>query len=260
MRFFAGDKCLLLIQDRLVDSNKIKKAIESMFTAYLPKGASPWVYLSLEIDPAKVDVNVHPTKSDVHFLYEDEMTEAIVAAVQSTLVNANASRSFAVQTLLPGAAEPDKRGESSTRKAAPNYKVRMDPSNRTLESMFVPNDPSQLTSFTEATQEREAKRRAVVEGEEGGDEEMDQDDNGMAITGGTLWDEPKETKGREIPESLCEFTSIQELRKEAKKKGYPELEQVLAKHSYVGLVDRRLCLSLIQYSTKLFLVNHASLG
>ena len=31
--------------DRLVDSSKIKKAIDSLYTAYLPKGASPWVYL-----------------------------------------------------------------------------------------------------------------------------------------------------------------------------------------------------------------------
>ena len=31
--------------DRLVDSSKIRKAVEAMYTAFLPKGASPWVYL-----------------------------------------------------------------------------------------------------------------------------------------------------------------------------------------------------------------------
>lgn len=32
-------------EDRLVDSGKMKKAIESLYTAYLPKGSSPFVYI-----------------------------------------------------------------------------------------------------------------------------------------------------------------------------------------------------------------------
>ena len=36
---------LLTLPDRLVDSGKIKKAIDSLYTAYLPKGSSPWAYL-----------------------------------------------------------------------------------------------------------------------------------------------------------------------------------------------------------------------
>lgn len=92
-----------LTPDRLVDSSKIKKAIDALYTTYLPKGASPFAYLSLSIDPDKVDVNVHPTKSEVHFLHEDEIVDALVAAVEKALAGANVSRTFSVQTLLPGA-------------------------------------------------------------------------------------------------------------------------------------------------------------
>jgi len=51
--------------DRSVDSPAIRKAIEGVYAAYLPKNTHPWVYLSLELDPRNVDVNVHPTKREV---------------------------------------------------------------------------------------------------------------------------------------------------------------------------------------------------
>lgn len=36
--------------------------------------------------------------------------------------------------------------------------------------------------------------------------------------------------------------------------------ETLSRHAFVGVVDRRMCLSLVQHSTKLLLVNHAALG
>jgi len=39
-----------------------------------------------------------------------------------------------------------------------------------------------------------------------------------------------------------------------------ELSEILEKHTFVGIVDTHKCLSLVQYSTNLYLVNHSSLG
>ncbi|CAD6567867.1 MAG: DNA mismatch repair protein [Tremellales sp. Tagirdzhanova-0007] len=256
---------LFFINQRLVDSGKVKKALDSLYTAYLPKGASPWVYLSLEIDPTKVDVNVHPTKSDVHFLNEDEMIEAIVGAVQHTLATANVSRSFSVQTLLPGAVDPDhKCAETTTThaKSAPNYKVRMDPTNRTLDSMLAVLDPSQLSAFAsvDSIEDRPFKRRAVGDeaalaakvGMDGEDEEVPEVEKDDMLRASV--------KARDIAESVCAFNSISNLRDLARKKSNLDVAEILQKHAFVGIVDRDLSLSLVQHSTKLYLVEHASLG
>ena len=49
---------LLFINHRLVESSAMKKAIELIYAAYLPKGTHPFVYLSLNIAPENIDVNV----------------------------------------------------------------------------------------------------------------------------------------------------------------------------------------------------------
>jgi len=44
--------------DRAVECSSLKKAIINLYSSYLPKGTHPFVYLSLEINPNNVDVNV----------------------------------------------------------------------------------------------------------------------------------------------------------------------------------------------------------
>lgn len=92
---------LLFINNRLVDSSAIRKAIDAVYSAYLPKGMHPFVYLSLEINPLNVDVNVHPTKHEVHFLHEDSIIERIQKQFEEKLLGCNSSRTYYTQKLLP---------------------------------------------------------------------------------------------------------------------------------------------------------------
>ncbi|KAK7462618.1 hypothetical protein BaRGS_00038325, partial [Batillaria attramentaria] len=93
---------------RLVDSSALRKAIDTVYQAYLPKGTHPFIYLSLEILPQNVDVNVHPTKHEVHFLHEEAIIASVQGAIETKLLSANTSRTFFAQTLLPGAMDATK--------------------------------------------------------------------------------------------------------------------------------------------------------
>lgn len=103
-----------VILDRLVESSRMKRAFEAVYNGILPKGAFPFIYLrsakyscalfptkivacSLEIDPRSVDVNVHPTKREVHFLNEDTIVEKISDTIQQALAAKNHSRAFEYQ-------------------------------------------------------------------------------------------------------------------------------------------------------------------
>ncbi|XP_021569720.1 DNA mismatch repair protein Mlh1 isoform X2 [Carlito syrichta] len=113
---YSVKKCifLLFINHRLVESTSLKKAIETVYAAYLPKNTHPFLYLSLEISPQNVDVNVHPTKHEVHFLHEESILERVQQHIESKLLGSNSSRMYFTQTFLPGLAGPSGEMVKST--------------------------------------------------------------------------------------------------------------------------------------------------
>ncbi|XP_045859782.1 DNA mismatch repair protein Mlh1 isoform X2 [Meles meles] len=119
---YSVKKCifLLFINHRLVESTSLRKAIETVYAAYLPKNTHPFLYLSLEISPQNVDVNVHPTKHEVHFLHEDSILERVQQHIESKLLGSNSSRMYFTQTLLPGLAGPSGEVVKSTAGVIPS--------------------------------------------------------------------------------------------------------------------------------------------
>ena len=93
---------VLFINDRLVECNALKKALELVYSTILPKASKPFLYLSITMPAAHVDVNVHPTKREVSFLNQESMVETIQKAVEGQLLESNTMKTFYTQTLLPG--------------------------------------------------------------------------------------------------------------------------------------------------------------
>lgn len=72
------------------------------------------MYLSLELNPRCIDVNVHPTKHEVHFLYEDEIIDKVKGVIEAELLDSNSTRIFYKQMKLPGVSEDASNMDADT--------------------------------------------------------------------------------------------------------------------------------------------------
>ncbi|KAG7391036.1 DNA mismatch repair protein [Phytophthora pseudosyringae] len=90
---------ILFINDRLVECPSLKRACEYVYSLYLPKNTHPFLYLSMDLPPRNIDVNVHPTKREVHFLHEEDIVDSISQAIETRLKGSNESRRFSVQPI-----------------------------------------------------------------------------------------------------------------------------------------------------------------
>jgi DNA mismatch repair protein MutL len=76
---------ITFINQRPVDSRALNYALIESYHESLPKGRYPLAFVFFEIDPAAVDVNVHPAKREVRFRSETSVRGFIIRAVLSRL-------------------------------------------------------------------------------------------------------------------------------------------------------------------------------
>ncbi|MHC1629796.1 MAG: DNA mismatch repair endonuclease MutL [Methanoculleaceae archaeon] len=73
------------INHRPVAFTPLSTAIREGYGTRLPRGRHPAAFIHLTIDPALVDVNVHPTKREVRISGQEEIMEMLACAVDSAL-------------------------------------------------------------------------------------------------------------------------------------------------------------------------------
>jgi DNA mismatch repair protein MutL len=96
---------LLFVNGRAIENPVLSAALREGYHTALMKGQYPVTFLFLEIDPAAVDVNVHPAKREVRFRDPAGVREAVVAAVRETLESDRADwqEKFRAPVPLPNA-------------------------------------------------------------------------------------------------------------------------------------------------------------
>ena len=73
------------VNDRFIKNSYLNHAVISAYERLLPEGAFPFYVLFLSIDPQHIDINVHPTKTEIKFDDERSIYAIIQAAVRKTL-------------------------------------------------------------------------------------------------------------------------------------------------------------------------------
>ncbi|XP_073337330.1 DNA mismatch repair protein Mlh1 [Pagrus major] len=290
---YSVKKCILIlfINHRLVESSALKKAIETVYAAYLPKNTHPFLYLSLEIAPHNVDVNVHPTKHEVHFLHEDSVIESIQKHIESKLLGSNSSRTYFTQTLLPGLSvsgggevkSSSAAAESSERVYA-HQMVRTDCRAQKLDAFLQPKEkpppdpepsgPSSRDTVTKTTlpdsiemdDMNDADMLEALAEQEAEVPKGDEDDaNGVQRKRPRKEQQQQQEEGDEdltaaaTPKRrVIKLNSIKELRAEITETTHKGLQEMLQNHSFVGCVNPQW--TLIQHHTKLYLLNSTTLS
>lgn len=74
------------VNRRLVQSKMLTYALQDAYQSLLMSGRFPVAVLLLEVDPAEVDANVHPAKTEVRFLHERSVFSAVQKAARAALV------------------------------------------------------------------------------------------------------------------------------------------------------------------------------
>lgn len=76
---------ITFINQRPVDTKAINYALIESYHESLPKGRYPLAFVFFEIDPAAVDVNVHPSKREVRFRSETAVRGFVIRSVLARL-------------------------------------------------------------------------------------------------------------------------------------------------------------------------------
>ncbi len=73
------------VNNRFIKSQYLNHAVQSAFEDLMPKDSFPTYYIFIEIDPSRIDINVHPTKQEIKFEDERIIYNYLKVAVRHSL-------------------------------------------------------------------------------------------------------------------------------------------------------------------------------
>jgi len=126
-----GKSQYLCVNGRPVRDRNLQHAIKEAYRGLMPHDRFPLVVVFLTIDPRQVDVNVHPTKSEVRFRNPSRVHGLVQSAIRQRLLGEDLTPK--AQMSDGGFRMPDvKDGTASEARHFVDYFKRMDPTQKSL--------------------------------------------------------------------------------------------------------------------------------
>ncbi|KAG4166260.1 hypothetical protein ERO13_A13G118900v2 [Gossypium hirsutum] len=225
---------VLFINDRLVECTALKRALEVVYVATLPKASKPFIYMSITLPPEHVDVNVHPTKREVSLLNQEVIVEKIQSVVESVLRNSNESRTFQEQTVEATPSVP----------SVTNNDLHLSPSPSGSKSQRVPVNKIVRTDSSDPAGRMHAYLYKNPQKYLGRDS--------------SLTTVRSSVRQRRNLKETADLTSIQELINDIDRKCNSGLLDIVRQSTYIGMADD--VFALLQHNTHLYLANVVNLS
>ncbi|KHJ42019.1 DNA mismatch repair protein [Trichuris suis] len=252
------------VNDRLVECDVLKRSIRLLYSSYLPKHRQPFVYLSLQVSKHKIDVNLHPTKQQVSFLYEKEIVDVIISALDkmlnSSALGTSVTGSNRLVQELPLKYRPAKQqkivSENRAKRVESSQMVRVDHKERKIEECFEQSTSKWPTEeqYIRLADTHVYSSDSLPLTRHGTSSNLSRTSTRSFARGSKLLCRSTLVyQGRHIL-----LTAVQHLKQEIGSQSSPSLRALFREHSFVGSVDLKY--TLLQYKTGLFMINMEKLS
>ncbi len=238
---------ILFINGRLVESSHIRKAVSNLYSQLLPKGTGPFVFLCLEIAPQNVDVNVHPTKSEVFFLHELQIAEFLDRTVRMAIE----SSSIEMQNIPMIQPVQDRITSTFTKKGESkciNYEEKYSQEATSSQTVSTPKEISSKV-YPFQMVHSDPKTRTID------DFVLKKRHKAEIGTESKVPPAAKLNESEETSEDPRNLTSVKSLINSVKQRKHEDLTDMIRNSVMVGMFDKARML--LQYQSQLLMIEHA---